>query len=274
MNAGSARQVSQLILQKLGLRVDASVTGAQMVITPSGYLSSEAFSVRFLPGWRSADAVLVPGAFAGPTVREMGNAQPDAKSIVVGYANALRRQGVQLTMKVNGSAVDPEQVGAWPADWWSFEIALRKSAIVFDLNHDTELLPVADMLVTPLVGIAMSLIGTENIDSYEGEIEGAAVQYLATRYERKKLNRDACIRIHGTRCHGCGFDFGAFYGELGEGYIEVHHLESLAAYGEVRINPAVDLVPLCSNCHSVVHRVTPPLPIHALKKLVAERSGQ
>jgi 5-methylcytosine-specific restriction protein A len=130
---------------------------------------------------------------------------------------------------------------------------------------------VADLLVVPLVGMAMSLIGTENIEAFEGETEGSTVQYLATRYERKKINRDACIRIHGSSCAGCGFSFGDFYGELADGYIEVHHIESLAASGETLINPRTDLIPLCSNCHSAVHRVRPPLAIDDLKALVARR---
>lgn len=274
MNAVSAEQVSQLILRKLGLHTDAAVTEGAMVITPHGYHSGESFSIRFDPGWRSADALLAPGAYAGSTVRSMGEAPPEAKLLFAGYVEGLHRQGVQLAMKINGSAVDAGNVNAWPAEWTSFEISLRKTALVFDLNLDAELLPVADLLVTPLVGMAMALVGTENFESFEGEIEGTAVQFLATRYERKKLNRDACIRIHGTRCHGCGFDFGEFYGELAHGYIEIHHIESLAASGEVRINPATDLVPLCSNCHSVVHRVTPPLPVDELKRLVAKRRGQ
>jgi 5-methylcytosine-specific restriction protein A len=271
MNTVSAEQVSQLILRKLGLRTDAGVTEGAMVITPRGYHSGESFSIEFNPSWRSADALLAPGAYAGSTVRSMGEAPPEAKQLFVGYVDGLRRQGVQIAMKINGAVVDAGNVTAWPSEWTSFEISVRKTALVFDLNLDAELLPVADLLVTPLVGMAMALVGTENIESSEGEFEGAALRYLATKLERKKLNRDACIRIHGTRCHGCGFDFGEFYGELAHGYIEIHHIESLAASGEVRVNPATDLVPLCSNCHSVVHRVSPPLPLDELRRLVAER---
>lgn len=271
MNAISAGQVSELILQRLGLRVDGVVREGEMSVAPTGHHSNETFTVKFRPGWRSADAILVPGPYAGLVVRSMGEAPYDAKLLFTGYVSALYSNGVLVDMKINGVEVDPATPDGWPVEWSSFEIALRKTAIVFDLNLDSELLPVADLLVTPLVGMAMSLIGVENIESYEGEIEGAAIQYIATRYERKKLNRDACIRIHGTRCHGCGFDFGKFYGELAAGYIEIHHIEQLAGVGEIRVNPATDLVPLCSNCHSVVHRVAPPLSIEKLRSIISER---
>ena len=184
MNADSAEQISQLILRKLGLRVDSKISDGAMAIIPSGHHANETFSVTFRPGWRSADAVLLPGSFAGSVVRFMGGASHEAKSLFAYYAHGLRRKGAQAIMKINGSEVDLEKFASWPLEWTSFEVSLRKTAIVFDLNQDSELLPVADLLITPLVGMAMALIGTENIDSYEGEIEGAAIQYLATRYER------------------------------------------------------------------------------------------
>jgi 5-methylcytosine-specific restriction protein A len=269
MNAGSCELLSALVLRKLGLHVTAEVSGGEMKVWPAGYDRTESFAVRFRPGWRSADAFLAPGNFAGATVRAMGEAPESAKLLFTSYAHGLKQAGVLVGMKVNDLASDPADPGSWPDMWSSFEVTLRKTALVFDLHKDTELLPVADLLVTPLLGMAMSLIGTENIEAFEGETEGATVQYLATRYERKKINRDACIRIHGSNCAGCGFSFGDFYGELADGYIEVHHIESLAASGEILINPRTDLIPLCSNCHSAVHRVRPPLAIDDLKALVA-----
>ncbi|MDM5187565.1 HNH endonuclease [Bacillus sp. DX4.1] len=37
--------------------------------------------------------------------------------------------------------------------------------------------------------------------------------------------------------------------------MEVHHLKPLSTIGEeVAINPKEDLVPVCSNCHRMIHR--------------------
>ena len=45
------------------------------------------------------------------------------------------------------------------------------------------------------------------------------------------------------------------YGSFGENFIEVHHLKPISTYdGEHEVNPLTDLVPLCSNCHSMIHR--------------------
>lgn len=86
------------------------------------------------------------------------------------------------------------------------------------------------------------------------QVEGQKKEYYVTRYERKRENRLNAIKIHGTRCMICGFDFGKFYGDAGEGYIEVHHIVPLYEKdAEIVVNPETDLVCLCSNCHRMIH---------------------
>ena len=53
----------------------------------------------------------------------------------------------------------------------------------------------------------------------------------------------------------CEFNFEAFYGERGKGFIHVHHLSSLAEIGqEYEVDPVNDLRPVCPNCHAMLHR--------------------
>ena len=131
-------------------------------------------------------------------------------------------------------------------------------------------------LVIPIFGMAVSLIGVEETKgSTEGEPEGNAIQTPATRYERKRVNREACIQLKGTRCMTCGFDFGTFYGPIGAGYIEIHHITPVSQIGsDYQIDIARDLVPLCANCHAMVHKENPPVPILRLSKLIQDRKGE
>ena len=60
-------------------------------------------------------------------------------------------------------------------------------------------------------------------------------------------------------CSVCGFDFKKIYGELGEGYIQMHHENPIYQYSddgfETYISEAVkNMKPLCANCHCMVHR--------------------
>ena len=43
---------------------------------------------------------------------------------------------------------------------------------------------------------------------------------------------------------------------MGDGFIEVHHLSPISQQTEAHaIDPTTDLVPLCANCHAMIHRV-------------------
>lgn len=95
---------------------------------------------------------------------------------------------------------------------------------------------------------------TEHSESI-GQTEGRRKVYYTTKYERNSKNREDAIRIHGTKCMICGFDFEKKYGELGKGYIEVHHIKPLSELTEeIVINPETDLICVCANCHRMLHR--------------------
>lgn len=114
----------------------------------------------------------------------------------------------------------------------------------------------------------------ENLESYVEEVtfgqEGKKVKYYTTKYERKPQNRKQAIKIHGTKCMVCGFDFYATYGELGRDFIEVHHTKPLYSLDEeIKVNPETDLVCVCSNCHRMIHRKRNLiLSIEELKELI------
>ena len=98
---------------------------------------------------------------------------------------------------------------------------------------------------------------THGVESTGGLAEGREIVRRSKTYERNPRNRAAAIRVHGTNCAGCGFNFDDFYGaEWACSYIEIHHLNPLSNRGEQIINPETDLRPLCANCHSMVHRIS------------------
>jgi len=85
--------------------------------------------------------------------------------------------------------------------------------------------------------------------------EGKVSYSLNKVYKRNQDNRKKAIEIHGTSCKVCGFDFMKTYGELGRGFIEIHHIKPLSTFDEEEtVDPRTDLVPLCANCHRMVHR--------------------
>ncbi|MBS1515576.1 MAG: HNH endonuclease [Bacteroidetes bacterium] len=104
----------------------------------------------------------------------------------------------------------------------------------------------------------------------ESYFEGAGKQITVNRYERNGEARLACLEIHGYECTICGFNFENRYGEIGKDYIQVHHIESIASKNgeEYEINPETDLIPVCPNCHAMLHRKTPPFNTEELKQIL------
>jgi len=99
--------------------------------------------------------------------------------------------------------------------------------------------------------------------------EGMPRRVTVNAYERNPIARRACIARHGTRCYVCTLDFAERYGEIGHGFIHVHHLKRIAEVGrEYIIDPVKDLLPVCPNCHAMLHRREPLLTIDELKAML------
>ena len=70
--------------------------------------------------------------------------------------------------------------------------------------------------------------------------------------------RQQCLDKYGYQCQCCGMNFAELYGEeLGANFIEVHHLKLISSFETEGIpeNFLENLVPLCSNCHSMIHHI-------------------
>ena len=88
-------------------------------------------------------------------------------------------------------------------------------------------------------------------DSYEG----AVISTVVNRFERSSMARQKCIEYHGYECSICGMSFEKIYGEIGKGFIHVHHIIPLNSIGkEYVVNFKNDLIPVCPNCHAMLHR--------------------
>ena len=74
-------------------------------------------------------------------------------------------------------------------------------------------------------------------------------------YERHPVYRINAIRTHGPKCQICGFDFFEQYGKAGKDFIEVHHIIPKNGLSKgMDIDLEKDLIPVCANCHRMIHR--------------------
>jgi len=103
------------------------------------------------------------------------------------------------------------------------------------------------------------------IGSQTAHSEGQSSQVMRTIFKRNPNARADCLKCHGYRCKACGFDFEKKYGGLGRDFIHVHHKIEISSIGEEYIiDPINDLVPVCPNCHAMLHQTRPAMGIDDL----------
>lgn len=109
----------------------------------------------------------------------------------------------------------------------------------------------------------------EEVPAQAKYIEGASREITVNAYERNGKARAACLAHSGYTCIVCNFDFESVYGEIGKNYIHVHHVVPISEIKkEYSLDPIKDLVPVCPNCHAMIHRTEPALTTEALKKQI------
>ena len=106
--------------------------------------------------------------------------------------------------------------------------------------------------------------------------EGAKQTVQVNRYERNPEARAKCLEIHGTRCEICKMSFAETYGTFAKDFIHVHHITPLHKISEnYEVTPETDLIPVCPNCHAMLHRQENgiPMTVERLKLLYEVSKG-
>ena len=71
-------------------------------------------------------------------------------------------------------------------------------------------------------------------------------------------------------CNICGFDFEKKYGGIGKGFIEAHHIKPIHTLKGSTKTSSSDLLPVCSNCHRMIHRTKEMMDLKIFKKGLAK----
>lgn len=278
--AGLADQLTRDFGLKIGVaRKPVSGGWPAFELRPADTPRENSFSVDVELGWRSLALSLTPGAFAGPLVAAMGEAGQGARQTFAALANRCTTSRALVELEVDNIRVDPLDPAGWPDGWRRIRLALVKSpAVVNTEDHDANDREIA-VWTHRFLSLALALMPLEELEPDEvlnpdGLPEGARVRVETNRYERSRINRAACIELHGNSCLACGFNFGDCYGATGRGFIHVHHVTPVSQIGAgYLVNPATDLVPLCPNCHAMAHRSDPPASVEELQNLLAGRTS-
>jgi len=274
MSPSDAEYAAELIARRLGLPVEARLLAAdRLTLTPSDVHENDGFSVEVHTSWRTAEAHFAPGKFARPLIAKMGEAGSEARAAFSALSIAATKQG-KMTFRVNGTDLDMHDTSCWPLRWQKLELTLKKQGVVFEELTSNQLKRVIGDIIAPLFGMCIALIGIDDVEADPSALEGTPVEAISRRYERKPLNREICLSVRGRRCICCNMNFGEVYGDIADQFIEVHHTTPASEMGPgYLINPISDLVPICSNCHSVVHLSHPAASVDEVRARLKGKGG-
>ena len=93
--------------------------------------------------------------------------------------------------------------------------------------------------------------------------EGEPYECHNVEYKRDRKLRNAVAKERDYTCEICGVKLTDIYGPIANEFIEVHHKEPIHE-GE-RETTKEDLICVCPNCHSMLHRLDPVLSPEDLK---------
>ncbi|WP_202944680.1 HNH endonuclease [Desulforapulum autotrophicum] len=191
----------------------------------------------------------------------------------IGSKNHFRFQLEDITCLINPIDINEDLCGRRlpqlekPANWSNFKRHFCSQGATFRNPLSSEVFQVLDSLLPDKRPFQFAEEISENEEMLF--FEGAKQTVTINKYERDHNARKACIEYHGYNCKVCGFDFEKTYGELGRNYIHVHHLIPLSKIGkEYSINPQTDLIPVCPNCHAMLHKSENPNDLYSLKKMI------
>jgi predicted HNH restriction endonuclease len=172
-----------------------------------------------------------------------------------GFVNVLKLDDSQLRDRVIQAFLEwTDKVGKYPI----------REKFERDQNENKrfELLIHSDLAPSNTVN-SVQKSTEKNQQMHDEGFKREIIHEVATR--DRKLVRLA-KENYGTICCVCHFNFGEVYGPLGEGFIEVHHLNPIS--GGKRKSKLSNVVVVCSNCHRMLHRGNKILSIEELKAIL------
>ena len=213
-----------------------------------------------------------PQKFGRDIVNAMSQADEQKRQCFFRYSKMLNDMGARVQFNVNNENIGKED---WPLAWKSFSCKITKLPI--DFYGPTGEFDVICEWMQHGMSLMLSLLTIEEIGTEGGlstaDGEGTKYQVLSVRYERNPINRKLCLYKKGYNCSVCGTNLYEKYGIIGRDYIEVHHTTPVSMMGDdYKLDIDRDLVPLCPNCHAMIHRRNPPYTVEQLKSYWEEQN--
>lgn len=274
MQKSDARRISEILENTYGISLSEEtglLDGYQFVKFHVDLIPTpNCFSVFAHISWKSIEISFIPDDYAGELVESMGRSAEANKAFSIIATKIVQSKG-KLEFSINCHQADPFNPSTWDPKWNQVNLKLTIFTGETDLADIRNLEPILIHWIGRFFTLLLSLLPIEEDSEPDirGMPEGALTYITVNKYERNPINREVCIAENGCFCHICGLKFEEEYGKIGVGFIHVHHITPVSKLGnDYIIDPTRDLVPVCPNCHAMLHKYDPPLSIDELKRIL------
>lgn len=192
----------------------------------------------------------------------------------------------------------PQEAPHWKLDRAAKGETAWYADIFFDVLEETPLIPISELkdsswgtsmhwstqmsgieippeVATPLEETWSSRVGAkpfggiEEISSPTPVTRKHVSRVYVNRYERDPKARALCLARYGTTCQVCGKLLEQVYGPAAKDVIHVHHRTPISEIPVgAQIDPIKDLVPVCPNCHAVIHSRAEPYSPEEVREMI------
>ena len=205
---------------------------------------------------------IIPQRHGGDLLYEISKATSEQRERFFDYIRILENKNAKIQFLVNG--INLKTIQQWPSTWKSLSCRITKVPLTDDNDEYDEFQVISEWMKHSICLIFSTLTITD-VENYptmvceSGCEEGYLYRTTTNRYERNPINRELCLAKKGYKCQICNFDFKEVYGSIGKQFIEVHHITPVSTLGPgYRIDVEKDLIPVCANCHAMLHKKNPP----------------
>ena len=176
---------------------------------------------------------------------------------------------------MNFLAIDPEYPGTGLG-----HRGRRDKEVWDEFAQDRRRLQAAAKAIRRSIELSQGRDLLDEVDGDDDEFsEGRVARRLHNFRERsqtatRKKKRLALKRLGRLSCEVCEFDFRQAYGDLGDGFIECHHVIPVSKWpDEGKRTKLSELALVCPNCHRMLHHRRPWQSIEGLKAILAANAS-
>jgi 5-methylcytosine-specific restriction enzyme A len=253
----------QEVSDALGVEIDREYMPRdhdfELAIRLSQIPSPHGFNMKIYDNYLSWKVELQLDVFTTPLISSMQSRYVDRKKGLESYLELAKAKNNYFSLLVNGNL----DIATVNDEWKDINFSLAKSYY----SEDSEFSSLSAVLLDFMCVLLFLIVeDTEwKISDEIGKEEGGSYNQIVQKYERSRFNRALCLKYFGFSCRGCGDKLTEKYGPIGTGVIHVHHIVPISQMGSsYSLNPIKDLIPLCPNCHNIVHQTNPPISISEL----------